>query len=329
MTRRRRARHRQPHLEVVKARLHRALVALRDRLVAIYESGTPDVLSVILGSDDYDEMVSRTEYLERIQGMDEAIVGRVRELRDQVKSTVNRLRSAKNRIEAARDAIAAEEQALASARQAVQERQSASSRSAPTDGGPRKDRAAEDELDGDVADIQAEIAATLAGYGSVAASRRPDQAGLGSGLIWPVDGPVVSGFEMRWGRPHKGIDIAVPGGPRSAPRLRLGGPAPGRSGKRRLWQFHLPRSWRRALHLLRPPVLGRGQLGSERLPGRRDRLRRLHRPLLRRPPALRGPDQRRTDRSDGLPVVHSRLKNSGPENPIFGRSARISPCHAG
>ena len=35
----------------------------------------------------------------------------------------------------------------------------------------------------------------------------------GSGqLIWPVDGPVVSGFGMRWGRMHEGIDIAVPAG---------------------------------------------------------------------------------------------------------------------
>ena len=48
--------------------------------------------------------------------MDEAVVGRVRDLRDQVKRTVARLRTAKDRIEAARDAIAAEEQALASAR---------------------------------------------------------------------------------------------------------------------------------------------------------------------------------------------------------------------
>ncbi len=30
-----------------------------------------------------------------------------------------------------------------------------------------------------------------------------------SGLIWPVNGPVVSGFGMRWGRMHEGIDIGV------------------------------------------------------------------------------------------------------------------------
>src|SRR3954449_13530169 len=36
------------HLAVVRARLTRALVALRERLVAMYETGTPDVLSLIL-----------------------------------------------------------------------------------------------------------------------------------------------------------------------------------------------------------------------------------------------------------------------------------------
>lgn len=32
------------------------------------------------------------------------------------------------------------------------------------------------------------------------------------GLIWPLLGPVVSGYGMRWGRMHEGIDIAAPVG---------------------------------------------------------------------------------------------------------------------
>ncbi len=201
------------HLAVVKARLHRALVALRRRLVAIYETGTPDVLSVILGADGYDELVDRTEYLERIHGMDEAVVGRVRELRDQVKDTVARLRSAKNRIEVARDAIAAEERALAGARRAVQERQSKLvATRAERMKALAKINSVEEELDGDVAAIQGELAAQLAGYGSAPLPAGPIRPGNGSGLIWPVDGPVVSGFGYRWGRRHEGIDIAVPAG---------------------------------------------------------------------------------------------------------------------
>ena len=33
-----------------------------------------------------------------------------------------------------------------------------------------------------------------------------------SGLIWPVSGPVTSGYGWRWGRMHEGIDIVVPTG---------------------------------------------------------------------------------------------------------------------
>jgi peptidoglycan DL-endopeptidase CwlO len=200
-------------LAVIRARLKRALVALRERLVAMYQSGTPDVLSVILESDGYEELINRTEYLDRIHGMDQAVVGRVRELRNQVKRTVARLRSAKNTIEAARDAIAAEKAELTAARQAVQSRQEELV-------AVRGERMAaleeieehEEHLHGDVSEIQAELAAELSGYGSAPLPAGPIVPGDGSGLIWPVDGPVVSAFGPRWGRMHEGIDIAVPAG---------------------------------------------------------------------------------------------------------------------
>ena len=200
------------HLAVVRARLKRALVALRERLVAIYETGTPDMLSVIVGADGYDELINRTEYLDRIHGMDEAVVDRVRELRDQVQSTVRRLRSAKLRIEVARNAIAAEREALATARSAIQQRQSKLVDA-------RREREAalskinenEEHLEGEVAEIQAEIAARLGSSASAPLPAGPIRYGSGQ-MIWPVDGPVVSGFGMRWGQMHEGIDIAVPAG---------------------------------------------------------------------------------------------------------------------
>ncbi len=200
------------HLAIVKARLKRALVALRERLVAIYQTGTPDVLSVIVSSDGFDELIDRSEYLSRINGLDEAIVVRVRDLRDEVKRTVARLRSAKNTIEAARDAIAAEEQALAGARAAVQSRQSELVAA-------RRQREAalseisthEDHIEADLAEISAEIAAQLQSTSSAPLPAGPIRYGTGQ-LIWPVDGPVVSGFGPRWGSMHEGIDIAVPAG---------------------------------------------------------------------------------------------------------------------
>ena len=42
-----------------------------------------------------------------------------------------------------------------------------------------------------------------------AGSTSYDSTPSASGLIWPVSGPVVSPFGMRWGRLHAGIDIGV------------------------------------------------------------------------------------------------------------------------
>jgi murein DD-endopeptidase MepM/ murein hydrolase activator NlpD len=204
-------------LAIMRAHLERALQSLRQRLVAIYETGTPDVLSVIVGANSYDDLVDNTEYLNRIHGMDEAIVGRVRELRDRVKLTVTRLRAAKNTIEAARDTIAAEEQALADARSAVERRQaSLVAARGERVAALKKIREHEQGLDGSVAAIQGKIAAQLSGIGSAPLPAGPIRGGSASGLIWPVDGPVVSGFGSRTINGsyeyHPGIDIAVPSG---------------------------------------------------------------------------------------------------------------------
>jgi murein DD-endopeptidase MepM/ murein hydrolase activator NlpD len=203
-------------LERLRAHLRRALVALRDRLVAMYEAGSPDLISVIVESSGIDDLAARAEYLDRLHGMDEAIVGRVRELRDEVKRIVARLRGVKDRIEAARDAIASEERALATARAALQSHQHALGRArASRVAALKKIREHEQELDGSVAAIQGKLAAQLSAGGFTPLPAGPIQGGSG-GLIWPVNGPVVSGFGSRTINGsyefHPGIDIAVPEG---------------------------------------------------------------------------------------------------------------------
>jgi murein DD-endopeptidase MepM/ murein hydrolase activator NlpD len=200
----------------VRAQLKRALVALRQRLVAMYETGSPDLISVIVGSNNLDDLAARTEYLNRLHGMDEAVVGRVRDLRDEVKDLVGRLRDSKDRIESARDAIVSEKEALTAARTSLQSHQTELvSARADREAALGKISAHEEELDGDVGEIQGKIAAQLAETGATPLPAGPIQGGSGS-MIWPVDGPVVSGFGSRTINGsyeyHPGIDIAVPEG---------------------------------------------------------------------------------------------------------------------
>jgi peptidoglycan hydrolase CwlO-like protein len=112
------------HVLVVRAHVKRALVGLRQRLVSIYETGTPDVITVLLNSKGWSDLVTRTEYMNRLQNQDQLLVGRVRELRNETRAVVDRLRTVKDRITAARDAIAAHKQELVRTRSSIEAHQS-------------------------------------------------------------------------------------------------------------------------------------------------------------------------------------------------------------
>ena len=110
------------HLERVREKLTRALGVLRERLVAIYEAGSPDVVNVILESEDWSQMAAQTEYLSRIQSYDDSVVARVKTLRDEVRGAVERLTEQRTEIEEARDEVAAIEAEVAAARREAEAR---------------------------------------------------------------------------------------------------------------------------------------------------------------------------------------------------------------
>ncbi len=196
----------QDHLAEVRERLKRALVALRERLIAIYEAGSPDLASVVLGSDDFDEVASRTEYLNRIQENDQALVERVSDLRDEAQAEVERQRELRDQIEAARDQIAAHEAELEGTRVQLESQRG---ELVAAQGTRRRALARLDDragvLEGDVSELQAEIQAQLGGVGPFPMG---PQSAPGT-FIFPVNGTITSGFGYRWGRQHEGIDIGA------------------------------------------------------------------------------------------------------------------------
>jgi len=110
------------HLVEVRGQLTKALAALRERLVSIYEAGSPDVLNAILESEDWSSMAAQAEYLNRIQSYDNAVVGRVKSLRDEVQSSVGRLTATRQKIEGARDSIATTEREVAATKESAEAR---------------------------------------------------------------------------------------------------------------------------------------------------------------------------------------------------------------
>jgi murein DD-endopeptidase MepM/ murein hydrolase activator NlpD len=197
-------------LNILRERLHRSIAALRDRLVEIYKSDQPDALSAVLESDGYDDALSRYEYLQSIQSANDDLAGRVRELRDDKADTVERVRST-------RDSIAARKEELQRTRVQLQAREAdlAAARERSKKALSRVDDHV-DRLDSDVSDIedkiQKQLAAIAAQQSGVAALPAGAVQEAGNGFIWPVNGPIVSPFGMRWGQLHAGVDIAVPAG---------------------------------------------------------------------------------------------------------------------
>jgi septal ring factor EnvC (AmiA/AmiB activator) len=107
-------------LAAERSRLRRARAALADRLIAIYEGGTPDTADLILASGDYDELVNRSEYLRRITESDTALAGRVEQVRNQVRRASVEVDALHEKALAYDERLAAARDEIASVREAAQ-----------------------------------------------------------------------------------------------------------------------------------------------------------------------------------------------------------------
>jgi septal ring factor EnvC (AmiA/AmiB activator) len=103
-------------LAAERRRLRRARRVLAQRLVAIYESGSPDTASVVLASSDLDELATRSEYLRRIRDADTALAERVAEVRNAVRRALARVGALKARVDAYNERLAAARSEIASVR---------------------------------------------------------------------------------------------------------------------------------------------------------------------------------------------------------------------
>jgi murein DD-endopeptidase MepM/ murein hydrolase activator NlpD len=204
----------------LRARLAEARRALSLRLVELYKSDKPDVVTVILEADGFADLLRRTEFMQRVSDQDARIIARVKRARREAKATEKRLRRLEVRERAVARVIEGRRDEVATVRVSLVDRRDAFA-------GARADKSAalattrehRHDLEGDLAELQAAssrveaalqaASARAAGAGTLTAG--PARQGSGS-LVWPVNGPIVSPFGPRWGRLHAGVDIAAPTG---------------------------------------------------------------------------------------------------------------------
>jgi peptidoglycan DL-endopeptidase CwlO len=201
----------------LRARLAEARIALANRLVELYKADKPDVITVVLESDGFADLLERTEFMKRVSDQDSRIIDRVRTARADAKKTAKHLAVLEKRQTKIADAIQVRRDAVSRVRVQLVDRRDAFARvRSAKSTALASTRDSRQHLEGDLAllekenaKIQARLAAAQNGTSPLADG--PIKPGSG-GLIWPVNGPIVSPFGMRWGRLHAGVDIAVPSG---------------------------------------------------------------------------------------------------------------------
>jgi murein DD-endopeptidase MepM/ murein hydrolase activator NlpD len=202
-------------LERLRRELATAREVLAERLVEIYKSDSPDALTVVLQADGFADLLERAEFVERISDQDRKITDRVRRLRDAAREQAVELAELEEREQLAAERILRERNQIAAAQgQLVSSRDQLAAVRADKRGALAQVRDTRQSLEGDLAALEAEqarVQAALQNAAPPASAPGPIKQGSGQ-LVWPVNGPVVSPFGMRWGRLHAGVDIAVPAG---------------------------------------------------------------------------------------------------------------------
>jgi murein DD-endopeptidase MepM/ murein hydrolase activator NlpD len=204
-------------LAFLRSQYQLAVARLSARMVAIYEGDDPSTLDVLVEAKNFRDILEQLEFLDSIADQDRTIVKHVAGARDHMRELRARTGKTKARVAAVtrvikirteqaralRTQLIAQQQGLASARK--------SRRASLADVRENASHYASEAaaLQAESANLAAQIRSAQAATVTYSSSGSSDATPSASGLIWPVSGPVVSPFGMRWGRMHEGIDIAA------------------------------------------------------------------------------------------------------------------------
>ncbi|MDA0180124.1 peptidoglycan DD-metalloendopeptidase family protein [Solirubrobacter phytolaccae] len=193
----------------LRARLAESRAALKDRLVYLYKTDEPDLVTVILESEGFADLITRTEFMQRVSQQDARILDRVVKAKAEATATEKRLDKFEARQRKVTKLVSQQRlEVLAIKNRLVDRRQQHEAARTDKRQALVSTRTSRKKLESHLVSLQKEeqrIQARLAGFSGTPG---PIRQGSGS-MIWPVGGTFTSPFGQRWGRLHAGIDIAA------------------------------------------------------------------------------------------------------------------------
>jgi murein DD-endopeptidase MepM/ murein hydrolase activator NlpD len=194
---------------------YRALIdRLGNRLVDLYEQGETSSLEVLFAAKSFNDLIDQAQVVDSLATQDRSIAGQVgtakervrvqrehtKKFRSLVAAELRTIAVRTNQVRALRDQLLANENQLAAAR-------------ANKRGALQSVKETKSEFLHEAEGLQqasADLAAQIRSAQSKSSYSAPgDTTASAAGFIWPVNGPVTSGFGWRWGRMHEGVDIGA------------------------------------------------------------------------------------------------------------------------
>jgi murein DD-endopeptidase MepM/ murein hydrolase activator NlpD len=208
----------------LRSRLTQSRQALSKRLVELYEADRPDLVTVVLNSHGFADLLERADFLGRIADADRHIVTLVSSARQAAGQSTKQLAHAEDRqalltrqAQVRRDALSSARRTLVTAQAGYAATRSERRQRLASVRVSRREleseaqslRAAEGRIQRTLRAAQARNAQSFP-----SAPAAPVRSGGGGPLIWPVNGPITSPFCERrsYEACHPGLDIGVPEG---------------------------------------------------------------------------------------------------------------------